>query len=63
MLLSAFACRQLAAKVSEALDPGQQIIKIVNAELVAMLGGETLKDRVRIATTNGCVDGGFARFG
>jgi len=29
--------------VSEALDPGQQIIKIVNAELIAMLGGETLK--------------------
>jgi len=29
--------------VSEALDPGQQIVKIVNAELTAMLGGETLK--------------------
>ena len=29
--------------VSEALDPSQQIIKIVNVELVAMLGGETLK--------------------
>ena len=29
--------------VSEALDPSQQIIKIVNAELVTMLGGETLK--------------------
>jgi signal recognition particle subunit SRP54 len=29
--------------VSEALDPGQQVIKIVNAELTAMLGGETLK--------------------
>jgi len=33
----------VGSKVSEALDPGQQIIKIVNAELVAMLGGETLK--------------------
>ena len=33
----------IGAKVAEALDPGQQIIKIVNAELVAMLGGETLK--------------------
>ena len=33
----------IGSKVSEALDPGQQIIKIVNAELVAMLGGETLK--------------------
>ena len=29
--------------VSDALDPGQQVIKIVNAELTAMLGGETLK--------------------
>ena len=28
---------------STALNPGQQIIKIVNEELVAMLGGETLK--------------------
>ena len=29
--------------VSKALDPAQQVIKIVNNELVAMLGGETLK--------------------
>ena len=33
----------IGVAVSEALDPSQQIIKIVNAELVAMLGGETLK--------------------
>ncbi len=33
----------IGATVSEALDPSQQIIKIVNAELIAMLGGETLK--------------------
>lgn len=33
----------IGATVSSALNPGQQIIKIVNAELVAMLGGETLK--------------------
>ena len=33
----------VGAQVSDALDPGQQIIKIVNAELIAMLGGETLK--------------------
>ena len=33
----------IGATVSEALDPGQQIIKIVNQELVALLGGETLK--------------------
>ena len=33
----------VGATVSQALDPSQQIIKIVNEELVAMLGGETLK--------------------
>ena len=33
----------IGVTVSEALDPSQQIIKTVNAELVAMLGGETLK--------------------
>jgi signal recognition particle subunit SRP54 len=33
----------IGATVSDALDPGQQVIKIVNAELTAMLGGETLK--------------------
>ena len=29
--------------LSQALDPAQQVIKIVNSELTAMLGGETLK--------------------
>jgi signal recognition particle subunit SRP54 len=33
----------IGAHLSEALDPSQQVIKIVNAELTAMLGGETLK--------------------
>lgn len=33
----------IGATVSQALDPSQQIIKIVNNELIAMLGGETLK--------------------
>jgi signal recognition particle subunit SRP54 len=33
----------IGATVSQALDPSQQIIKIVNDELIAMLGGETLK--------------------
>ena len=33
----------VGAKLSQALDPGQQIIKIDNTELTAMLGGETLK--------------------
>jgi signal recognition particle subunit SRP54 len=33
----------VGAQVSAALDPGQQIVKIVNNEIVALLGGETLK--------------------
>ncbi len=33
----------VGTQVSQALDPGQQIVKIVNQELVSMLGGETLK--------------------
>ena len=33
----------VGAMASNALNPGQQVIKIVNDQLVAMLGGETLK--------------------
>ena len=33
----------VGAQLSQALDPSQQIVKIVNSELTAMLGGETLK--------------------
>src|SRR3954468_19101440 len=33
----------IGAKLSEALDPSQQVIKIVNTELTNILGGETLK--------------------
>src|SRR5881394_1049757 len=33
--------RAKGAEVSEALNPAQQVIKIVNDELVAILGGET----------------------
>lgn len=33
----------VGARLSEALDPGQQVIKIVNQALIDMLGGETLK--------------------
>jgi len=33
----------VGATLSQALDPSQQVVKIVNAELTAMLGGETLK--------------------
>src|SRR6186997_777814 len=33
----------IGARLSEALDPSQQVVKIVNNELTAMLGGETLK--------------------
>ena len=33
----------IGVTVSQALDPSQQVVKIVNTELTAMLGGETLK--------------------
>jgi signal recognition particle subunit SRP54 len=33
----------IGAKLSQALDPSQQVIKIVNTELTNILGGETLK--------------------
>ena len=33
--------RAMGAEVSEALNPAQQVVKIVNEELVAILGGET----------------------
>ena len=33
----------IGVSLSKALDPGQQVVKIVNTELTAMLGGETLK--------------------
>ena len=37
--------RALGAEVSEALNPAQQVVKIVNEELVAILGGETRRLR------------------
>jgi signal recognition particle subunit SRP54 len=41
--------RALGAEVSQALNPAQQVIKIVDEELVRVLGGETR--RVRLAKT------------
>ena len=41
--------RALGAEVSQALNPAQQVVKIVNEELVGILGGETR--RVRFAKT------------
>ena len=35
--------RALGAEVSGALNPGQQVVKIVNEELVGILGGQTLR--------------------
>src|SRR3954465_5215545 len=35
--------RAIGLELSQALDPGQQVVKIVNNELTALLGGETLK--------------------
>lgn len=37
--------RALGAEVSKALNPGQQVVKIVNEELVKVLGGETRRLR------------------
>ena len=39
--------RSLGLEVSQALNPGQQVVKIVNEELVNILGGETR--RIRLA--------------
>ncbi|MEU6622194.1 signal recognition particle protein [Streptomyces litmocidini] len=41
--------RSLGAEVSQALNPAQQVIKIVNDELISILGGETR--RLRFAKT------------
>jgi signal recognition particle subunit SRP54 len=38
--------RALGAEVSQALNPAQQVVKIVNEELVAILGGETRRLRL-----------------
>jgi signal recognition particle subunit SRP54 len=35
--------RMVGAEVSQALNPGQQVIKVVNEELIQSLGGETIK--------------------
>ena len=41
--------RALGAEVSEALNPSQQIVKIVNEELITILGGQTR--RINMAKT------------
>ena len=38
---SAVRERALGSEVHEALNPGQQVVKIVNDELVGILGGQT----------------------
>jgi signal recognition particle subunit SRP54 len=35
--------KAVGAEMSKALDPAQQVVKIVHAELIGLLGGETLK--------------------
>src|SRR5450756_2679293 len=39
----AVRARCVGLELSQSLSPGQQVIKIVNEELTAILGGETLK--------------------
>ncbi|WP_446929866.1 AAA family ATPase, partial [Ralstonia sp. VS2407] len=45
--IDAVKTRARGAEVSQALNPAQQVIKIVNEELIAILGGETR--RIRLA--------------
>jgi signal recognition particle subunit SRP54 len=47
--IKAIKDRALGAEVSQALNPAQQVIKIVNEELIAILGGETR--RIQFAKT------------
>src|SRR5829696_2595743 len=42
-VISRIRQQAVGANLSQALDPSQQVVKIVNSELTAMLGGETLK--------------------
>jgi signal recognition particle subunit SRP54 len=35
--------KAVSVEVSKALDPAQQVVKTVHAELIGLLGGETLK--------------------
>jgi signal recognition particle subunit SRP54 len=35
--------KAVGAEMSKALDPAQQVVKTVHAELIGLLGGETLK--------------------
>ena len=42
-VIESIRANAVGATASTALNPGQQVIKIVNDELVAMLGGQTLK--------------------
>ncbi len=44
-LVAAIKTRSLGAEVSGALNPAQQVVKIVNEELIAILGGETRRLR------------------
>ncbi len=45
--------RALSAEVSQALNPAQQVVQIVHEELVAVLGGQTRRLRVREEPADG----------
>ena len=47
----------IGATRSQALDPGQQVVKAVNDELTRILGGETLVDQVRLEAADRDLDG------
>ena len=45
--------RSVGEAMSKVLDPAQQVVKTVQAELIALLGGETLKITYAMSTTVG----------
>ena len=60
--IAAIKERARGAELSGALNPAQQVIKIVNEELVAMLGGETRSAAFRQAPADrdhACWSAGF----
>ena len=53
----------IGATRSQVLDPGQQVVKIVNGELTRILGGESLEDHLRQPPADGRADGRPAGLG
>ncbi len=50
--------RAVGLELSQALNPAQQVIKIVHEELIQTLGGETMRITLRVAAADRRADGG-----